>query len=121
MTEHVGEKALWRAVIEQAIRDAGTKTPPGIGLPGEPGVILSDTVLSKYRALDWLLKPNRDFNEVCALADLEPDRVRAHAAKRLADGTRKSEAPGVGEDFPDSLGTGGGRFARDPDQTEFPQ
>lgn len=65
------EQALWRAVIAQAITDASGK---GMCEP-----------IDRKRAHNWLLTPNRDFSRACALADLEPDYVRAQARKTLAE------------------------------------
>lgn len=65
------EQALWRAVIAQAITDASGK-----------GSLCS--TYEQARAHDWLLIPNRDFSRACALADLEPDYVRAQARKAIA-------------------------------------
>lgn len=73
------EQALWRAVIDQAIADASGKGA------------LKVTPLERDRALNWLFKPNRDFARVCALADLEPDCVRAQARKTIDEQTRKPQ------------------------------
>ncbi|WJR76009.1 hypothetical protein [Bradyrhizobium sp. NP1] len=70
------EQALWRAVIDQAITDASGK--------------MKCKEFDRAQALDWLLKPNRNFNEVCALADLEPDHVRAAARKAIEKYRSKS-------------------------------
>ncbi|WP_375763077.1 hypothetical protein ACE10X_27170 [Bradyrhizobium sp. Pha-3] len=61
-------KALWLAFINQMISDAC-------------GVACTD--LERQQAYDYLFKPNRHLNEVCALAELEPDFVRAAARKRV--------------------------------------
>ncbi|MGY3575282.1 hypothetical protein [Bradyrhizobium sp. USDA 4504] len=61
-------KALWLAFINQMISDAC-------------GVACTD--LERQQAHDYLFKPNRHFNEVCALAELEPDFVKAAARKRV--------------------------------------
>ncbi|WP_316394936.1 hypothetical protein [Bradyrhizobium sp. 33ap4] len=63
-----GRKTLWRAMIEQMILDAC-----GVNC----------TELEHQQALSWLFTPNPDFNESCALADLEPDYVRTRARQRV--------------------------------------
>lgn len=65
--------ALWRAVIMQALDDA---TMFGA---------TSKAKLEISQARSWLLSPNQHFNEVCALADLEPSQVRLFARKRISD------------------------------------
>ncbi|WP_316227874.1 MULTISPECIES: hypothetical protein [unclassified Bradyrhizobium] len=74
----MSEQQLWCAVIQQAIIDA---TSP-----------LSTTKaaerLDQLRSRDWLTKPNKDFNAVCALAGMEPIRVRAFAASLIVDASK---------------------------------
>lgn len=65
--------ALWRAVITQALDDATM-----FGSTNKAKLAIS-------QARSWLLSPNQHFNEVCALADLEPSRVRMLARKRIAE------------------------------------
>lgn len=71
----MSEKQLWCAVIQQALLDA------------------TEPLSTKFKwrrneqrsARDWLTKPNKDFNVVCALAGLEPMRVRTYATKLVTD------------------------------------
>lgn len=66
---------LWVSVINQAIEDAiGGVT--ALNYPKE-------RERAKSQARAWLTTPSHDFNEVCALAGLEPDQVRAYAVKRI--------------------------------------
>lgn len=74
--ETIGTRSLWRAVISQAILDATLSKPEGAYTEG-----------GQQRARDtarrWLLRPNKDFEEACALADLESDKVRALAKHEI--------------------------------------
>ena len=162
-----GERSLWASVISQAIADATAGSDFHLFPIDE-----------RTRARTWLTVPNRDFDQVCALAGVEPCKVRAFAAKMIAEAEAKASvpvaprkprlsarriefngevktihqwskdtglsegnirnrlklgwtveealstgigdayrkdrtSPGVGENFPNSLGTGGGSSARD--------
>jgi hypothetical protein len=68
MSTAASEQQLWRSVMLQAINDA---------------LWLRGSAECKFARL-WLLKPNPDFAMVCALADLEPGRVRAYARQEIA-------------------------------------
>lgn len=65
------DRALWRAVISQAISDAM------LGLA-------TVTPAERTKALAWLTSNGSDFRRVCILADVEPDRVRAYAMAEIA-------------------------------------
>lgn len=65
-------KQLWNAVIEQAITDATA-----------PLSTRCDVRMDQLRTREWLTKPSQDFEDVCALAGIEPDRVRATAAQLI--------------------------------------
>lgn len=67
-----GEQALWRAVITQALMDAGSKS------------VKREAKLHRAQAIAWFSKRNPDFQLVCALAGLEVDYVfeKAHKAIR---------------------------------------
>lgn len=69
-----GQRALWLAVIANAIQDIIKPT----------GLIGSARELARRSALLWITRPSADFKEVCALAGIEPDRVRAYAREQLA-------------------------------------
>ncbi|GJD52997.1 hypothetical protein OPKNFCMD_5767 [Methylobacterium crusticola] len=64
-------RTLWREVIHQALADA----------------VSTNRELADERELAraWFRHATRDFREVCALADLEPDCVRIAALKCVAD------------------------------------
>ena len=109
---------LWRQVIVQALDDAQRKLKERQPL---------NQRLVVQRAREWLLQPNRDFDEVCALADLEAERVRAYARQTL-DKVKAMQAqqakaldPGVVADFVKTAGTGGGWQARDLPKLAFSQ
>ncbi len=69
-------RKLWRAVITQAMMDAGNncKNRHAKGI--------------KARALQWLVRDNADFDLVCELADMEPSYVRARAVGALNRGCK---------------------------------
>lgn len=75
------EQALWRAVIEHAILDAC----------GKSTARAYTRELDRIQAADWLFKHSRGFQEVCALADLEPDQVRARAQERIDEAEMKRQ------------------------------
>jgi signal transduction histidine kinase len=70
-------KPLWCAVIEQALIDAT-----------EPLSSRLIVRLEQIRAREWLTKPNRDFEDVCAFAGIEPDKVRAVATQRITEASK---------------------------------
>lgn len=65
------ERSLWCAVIKQAFDDA-------IG-----AAISTTTELEQRQARLWFTRPNRDFNEACYLAGLDPVAVRERAAQAI--------------------------------------
>lgn len=63
-----GERALWKAVIMQAVLD----------LTSDPSLrsrIRSDLVKAKNDAEAWVNPNKKDFIKVCGFASLEPDWV----------------------------------------------
>jgi hypothetical protein len=79
-----GEVALWRAVIDQAITDATLgllKGEPGRKKQARPSV---ERMIHRDQARTWLLGMGKDFREVCSMALLEPDAVRAAARRQIA-------------------------------------
>ena len=72
-----GRENLWRAVLMQTIAEASGKVVSGLTPAGRALVIAE--------ARDYILKPNRDFNEVCSLAGLDPDAVREGVKRQLGD------------------------------------
>jgi len=71
-----GFKALWRAVITQALMDAGSNSAKG------------EFKKEKARAISWLHSDSEDFKEVCSLADLDPTYVRRKAKEALKNGCK---------------------------------
>ncbi len=69
-----GEQALWRAVITQALMDAGNDS-------AKP-----EMRYEKAQAIAWLGSNHQDFHTVCALAELEPSYVRRKAREALRRG-----------------------------------
>ncbi|AVO43913.1 hypothetical protein [Phreatobacter cathodiphilus] len=67
------DRALWRAVISQAISDATL-------------ALATVKPAERHRAVAWLTSNGPDFRHVCALADLEPDRVHAFALDAISKG-----------------------------------
>lgn len=61
------EQALFRAVIARAIMDA-----KGASISGKVGL----ESLAKQQARSWLLSGGRDFEMVCALADISASALR---------------------------------------------
>jgi hypothetical protein len=76
---------LWLAVIHQALVDATTPLAPS-------ATKLTSERLNQKRAREWFTKPNRYFYLYCDLADLEADRVRAHAIP-LIEAAAKLDPP----------------------------
>ena len=72
MTLNYGGKQLWCAVIEQALIDATNPLSKRFGVR-----------MDQLRSREWLTVPNDDFHEVCALAGMEPDRIRTKATELI--------------------------------------
>lgn len=72
----VGERALWRAVITQALTDAANNS--------------SKTVdkIERARARVWFSLGNPDFITVCSYADLDPYYVFERAKKAIEQGCK---------------------------------
>ena len=66
-----GEQALWRAVITQALMDAGSKS------------VKREAKVHRAQAIAWFSKRNPDFQLVCTLAGLEVDYVFERAQKAI--------------------------------------
>lgn len=67
-----GEHSLWRAVIMQALLDAGSDSKKRY------------MRLHKAQAISWLSGISEDFRTVCALAELEPRYVKERAREAIA-------------------------------------
>ena len=68
------ELVLWRSVLARALEDAC-----GEGLQGTP----TEKQRLQDEARRWLTGMSRDFMEICALADMEPEIVRRQAIGAL--------------------------------------
>lgn len=79
----MSERALWRAVILQAITDACSK---GCVKSGHERASLA---LSRENAINWLKGNSWGFRYVCNLADVEPTRV-LEAYKQIKEGRKVS-------------------------------
>ncbi len=79
-----GEKALWRAVIVQALMDAacGSRKP--------------EAQQWKHDALIWLRGTSRDFFTVAYYAGFEPEYLRSMIAKALDGNCQWRALPGEG-------------------------
>ena len=71
-------KALWRAVLLQALTDAKNMSKD----PQE--------VKAKREAISWIFDDNQDFNEVCMNAEINPGLVRS-AAEKMLEGYKKNK------------------------------
>lgn len=70
----VRERAVWRAVIMQALSDAGNRSHK------------QENLKARREAIEWLTGFSEDFMLVCQLAGLEPDYVRERAQKAMEVG-----------------------------------
>jgi len=69
-----GEVALWRAVITQALMDAGSNSAK------------KEMRYEKAQAIAWLAGNSKDFKQVCVMADMEPEYVRSKAKEAVGRG-----------------------------------
>lgn len=66
------EKALWKAVITQALMDAQSRSSK------------AEDQYHKHEARRWLTSNGKDFRMVCLLAGEDPDYIRGCVKKVLA-------------------------------------
>lgn len=108
------EQRLWRNVLVQALDD------------------MKRFLVSKHEkerrqlrgAVEYLLKPNRDFEAVCVMADLEATRVREFARKMMDDvraSHHQQAVAGVGDNLAPGERDRRGRDAHDCAELEFSQ
>lgn len=77
-----GEIALWRAVITQALMDAGSESRK------------SEHKYEKAQAIAWLNSRNKDYYFVCEMADMDPEYVREQSIKAIKNGCKwRNEDP----------------------------
>lgn len=74
--EPCGYRALWRAVITQALMDAGSNSNK------------MEMKKEKARAISWLNGDSEDFLEVCAMASLDAGYVKKKAAEAIKNGCK---------------------------------
>ncbi len=72
----LAERALWRAVITQALMDAGSCSNK------------KGAASLRGRAIAWLAGTSKDFYSVCSLAELDPDYVRKKAKQAIRNGCK---------------------------------
>lgn len=78
------ERALWRAVIVQALMDAAC------------GSKKYEAEQARNEAINWLRGGSQDFATVCYYAGFEPDCVRRMAERSLEGGCHWRALPGKG-------------------------
>lgn len=121
-----GAQSLWNSVILQAIEDATCWI--------NPDRTDSNTRLLRAESVDaraWLTKPSREFDFICALAGLEPCRVRTYAQAKIAEAIAnppkprrrnvKGSMPGVGENLSECQGDRGDRATLENPKIDFSQ
>lgn len=79
-----GESALWRAVITQALQDAGSKSKK------------REMIFHRNDATAWLRGMTEDFAVVCLEAGMNPEYVRWKAREALARGCVWRKPKGAG-------------------------
>ncbi len=82
-----GERALWVAVITQAVMDALSRAPS------------SEALYHKHEAIRWLMDGSRDFITVCQHAGYEPDYIRKCAKRALSSPNPWRALPGQGNRY----------------------
>lgn len=75
-TEPQTRETLWRSVLMAAVEDALTGA--------QLGSTKQAKVSATYEARAYIVTPNSDFNEVCALAGLDPVAVRERLIPQIA-------------------------------------
>lgn len=78
LPDHFNERALWVAVITNAINDA-TGWPPGAARQHEAERM-------RREARQWLTEGSMDFIDVCCLAGIDPDALREAMLRLEAEG-----------------------------------
>lgn len=68
-------RLLWRIVIDRAIKDAAGEDLPN-GTPFKRACVIVE-------AQNWFTRADHEFQEVCELADLDPDAVREKAIAKF--------------------------------------
>lgn len=68
------EVSLWRAVITQALMDAGSNSSK------------KEMLYAQSQAVSWLSANSEDFNTVCLMADMDPVEVRKKSQAAIKRG-----------------------------------
>lgn len=76
-----GETALWRAVLTQALMDAGSNSHK------------QEMQRARRQAIEWLLTSEEDFVTVCLYAGLNPAYVRVKAKEAMLNGCKWRNDP----------------------------
>ena len=82
---HCEHTALWKAVITQALMDAGSNSK-------KPAM-----KKAKAQAISWLNGNSDDFAEVCIMAGLDPQNVKEKAKEAIKRGCKWRVEPGLGK------------------------
>lgn len=77
-----GEQALWRAVITQALMDAGTESSK------------HEARVYQRQAIAWLSRKNKDLQAVAALAGYDIDYVMERAKEAISNRCKWRSAQG---------------------------
>lgn len=91
---------LWRAVVTQAFRDALTPDPPAdwrkdyerYKTSASAAVSTVNIPIVRSKAMSWLMDGSAGFHDVCMLAGLDPETVRAAARRVFASEQSIEEA-----------------------------
>lgn len=70
----IGERSLWRAVITQALMDAGSNS------------MKKDACYERAQAIAWLAGASPDFHTVCSLADMDTNYIKKKAKEAIKRG-----------------------------------
>lgn len=79
------EQALWSEVLYAAVTDA-VEGVASVGYSGD-----TSRANATERARSYITTPNADFNQVCYLAGLNPDAVREHVTRKIANAATAAE------------------------------
>ena len=82
-----GERAVWVAVITQAMMDALSRAKN------------AEARYHKEEAIRWLTGNSKDFVTVCLFAGFDPDYIRMRAKRALAAPTLWRAEPGKGKRY----------------------
>lgn len=127
------DQALWCEVLSLAISDALTGA-------SSANKCRATRIHEIERSRKYLTVQNTDFDMVCSLAGVNPVATREHLIRRIADApapealisvkrraqrrttrsiARPSTMRGVGKDFAQGQGTGGGTVAQETSNITF--